>query len=194
MAVRIFIASLLSAAVMMVWGFVFWGLSGMPSEFMRPLPGGETVAAVLTENVLETGVYFHPFQPDDMANAVAMEDFRDQHRRGPIFFLAYVRQGSEPMPPSMYLFGYLQMFAVSLVAAILLALAAPRLSNFLARWLFVALVGVLVAVVNLSDAIWFHHPWSFRMMLAGSAAISWLLAGLPLAAIVRAAASDAEPL
>ena len=50
MAGRVLLAALLSAVLMFVWGFVFWGVLNIGGNLMQPLPEELDVLAVLRKS------------------------------------------------------------------------------------------------------------------------------------------------
>ena len=179
---RIVLAAFLAAVVMMLWGSFFWMMSGIPDRFMSAVPSAPDVASHLKEKVSVTGVYFYPwFEGDDEA---AIQATIEQHQQGPIFQLVYRAQGLDPMSPRVYLMGFAQYFALALLAAVILTVASPQLTTFSSRYQIIVLIALFVAIIDLTESIWFHHPLGYRLMLAGSNLASWLLAGLVLVAMI----------
>jgi hypothetical protein len=75
----------------------------------------------------------------------------------------------------------------TLIAGILLAAAAPTLRSYIGRVFFVFLLGVFGALAfDLSYGIWFYHPWEFPILMAGFHTAGWLLAGIVMAAVIKA--------
>ena len=60
---RIFVSALLSAVVLMAWGFGFWGLLPFADMVIRPLPDGDMIVLDMKQTFTESGVYYHPMPP-----------------------------------------------------------------------------------------------------------------------------------
>jgi hypothetical protein len=154
---------------------------------MKPVPNEEAVTGALKTNLPESGVYFAPF-PGQAATPEAQEAAVKRLHEGPLVEVIYRKSGVDAMSPSYFAAGYAHLALSALLAAVLLSLAAPALRSYLARVGFAALLGCFAAfTLNLSDIIWFHHPWQFPVMMAAFNASGWLLAALVLGAIVRPA-------
>ena len=174
----LFLGAVLAAVVLFVWGFVVWGL--MPVDPFPRIADEAAVSAVLLERLPETGYYLLPGDDSDM------DAFVQRHRGGPIAMIAFRREGTNPMAPSVFLLGLLHMLASTLLLGLVLRAAAPRLRTHGALAAFVALVGVFVGVwAHLAEPIWWHQPWSFHLLAAAHDVIGLALAGLVLARFVR---------
>lgn len=184
---RVLIASVLATPLLMMTGFLFWGLSPLPAIVMSPLPDTE-LALEIKKKLPESGTYFYPF-PVDMTGEDTEEKqkvFAERHQAGPIFHLFYNAQGQEHMPPSTFVFGFIHYFFTALLAGSLLAYAAPKLPKYIQRVGFVLLLGLFSAVwINLSNGIWFYHPWGWCLLKFGYSLYIALFMGLVLAAIIR---------
>lgn len=185
--VRIAIGAVISGVVLMVWGFVFWTVLPWTKCMTRPLPEGEKTAKVLTESIDESGMYFYPM-PDEatMSDEDAMNSFLEQHKKGPLVQVIFRKEGLQPMDPAILGMGFAHFIVASILAGVLLTLALPGLQSYLARVLFVFLLGCFATfTINLSNPIWFHHPWSFALFQTSFDLVCWLLAGLVLGAVIK---------
>ena len=181
--VRIVLGAVLAAAALFVWGALFWMVLPFGDWVLKPLPNDEAVTKALNDNLPANGVYIFPGW-DQASGPEALEAAMAKHRRGPIGQIIYAREGAEPMAPGTFLAGYLQMLASALLAAVLLRAAAP--ASFLARVAFAAALGLFAVVtVDVSNVIWFRHPWSMVALNGAYNLGGWLLAGLVLGAFVR---------
>jgi hypothetical protein len=170
--------AVLAAVVLFVWGFLVWGL--MPVNPFIPIPDEAAVSAALLEQLPATGHYLLPGDDSDM------DAFVQRHREGPLAMITFRREGTNPMAPSVFLFGYLHMLASTLLLGLALRTAAPALRRYGARVAFVALVGLFVGVwAHLGEPIWWHQPWGFHLLSAAYDVIGLVLAGLVLARFVR---------
>jgi hypothetical protein len=189
MLFRLILGAFLSAMVLMVWGAVFWVATPVPYEVMKKHPQQDALARMLKEQNLESGTYFIPFPDKEVVRGgdmKAMQELDDKMQEGPLIQLTYRKEGVNPSSPVWYALGFGHFFVSALLVGGLLVTALPGLRSYVARWLFVSLVGIFAAVaIHLSFPIWFHHPWGFALMEAGFAAVGWLLAGAVMAAVVR---------
>jgi hypothetical protein len=187
--IRLLVGALVSAAVLFAWGFVFWFVSGVMYQFMRPVADEDAAKQALQQLIPESGTYLIPF-PDRAAvsgsDAGKAADLLNRYLQGPVVEINYRKEGVTPNDPQQFVAGGCQFLAASLVASVLLVLAQPGLQRYLARVLFVTLLGVFASVaVKFSDPIWFHHPWPTALYESGYVVVGWLLAGLAMGLVIK---------
>ncbi len=172
---KFLLAPLLAALAMFFWGFVFWALLPFPYSTVKTAP--DAAIAALQATFPESGTYLipSPHTPDEALIA-------EQAKRGPSATIHLVKEGMDPMPPSMLLTGYLHELVSCLLLAFLMHKAAPSFKGYWGRVQFSVGVGLLIAIFgNLSDPIWWHHPWGLHLVTALYTTVAWLVAGLVLA-------------
>ena len=70
--------------------------------------------------------------------------------------------------------------------ALLLKIALPALGGYLARVIFLSLLGITAALYsNFSMPVWWHHPWTFYLLSFVYDVGAWVAAALVLAAFVK---------
>jgi hypothetical protein len=182
MNVRFVLGTLLGAVVLFAWGFVYHAALPFGQEVMGAVP--DDVAAA-TAALGKSGIYYYPFMDQaSTGDAAAEEAWAAQHRRGPLLFITYRAEGADPMAPRMFVQAFLHFWLSTVLAGLLLALAAP--ATYGGRALFLFLTGLFAAIaVGLSPAIWWYQPWSFTLYLAIFPASGWLLAAPAMAAVIR---------
>jgi hypothetical protein len=191
--VRVIVASLLAAVVLFVWGAVWWMALPFADWAMRPVPNEEAVIAALKTSLPESGTYFSPYRDQ---NATPEQDaaLMERHRQGPLAQVIYLKDGMDPKAPAAFAVGFVQILLSTLVAGVLLRLAAPALRSYLERAGFVVLLALFAVVaLNLADIIWFHYPWAYPVMRSGFVLSGWVLAALVLGAVVRPARVVSAP-
>ena len=182
---RIVVASLISAVLVFMWGFVFWVLSGMSMQLMSPLPTEPDVTAALRSKRTPSGMYVYP-APADTSNEAEQERWERQHEEGPVFQIAYRAEGGPAMPPSTFAKGLGHYLVVALLTSSLLAMSLGSLPTFGRRLGFVVLVSLIAAVwANGGDAIWWFHSPAYCLGNAGYTVGAGLLMGLVTAAIIK---------
>jgi hypothetical protein len=176
---RVVFSALVSAAAMFVWGFLFWGLSGINTVALRPLPGEDAVLATLGQNLQETAVYHFPGMPG-MAPTEAQ-------RGKPAGLVIFRKEGVETNMVAFFAGGYLHFFVSALLMAGLLAVASPSLKTYGARLGFVFLGGLLIAVAgDFGLYAWWRFPLSFAAVSALGTATTWLVAAVVMAGAFNA--------
>lgn len=182
---RVLSAAVISAILIFVWGFLFWGVMGVGEKFLKPLPAELDLLAVLRGSQAESGMYVYPM-PTKMGNAEAEAEFKEKHQEGPLLQLAYHREGAPPLAPAMFAKGLALNFAVALLSACLVALVAPSLPTFGRRLGFVLLLSLIVAAwTNVGDVVWWFHSPQYCLGNMAYTLVAGLLMGLVIATIVR---------
>ena len=185
--VRVVIAVVLSAVVQMIWGFLFWAVLPFSQTIVQELPDEGRVMAALQETVMESGHYFAP-HPSRAKSSAGEEAFLKEHRRGPLVEIVYQKDGVDPMDARYLGVGFGHYLVSSLLMALLLVCALPRLETYLARVGFIVLVAVFAVVAtHLGNPVWFHHPWTFSLVKSLYGVVGWTLAALVMGAVIRPA-------
>lgn len=188
MLLRLLLGALLSAVVLMLWGFVYWVVLAAPGGALRAAPEDAYLGETLRRALPESGTYYFPapLHAPGADPEAAMEAFRRRNLAGPTGMVMIRREGSDPMSPRILLLGFGHFFGSSLLAGLLMVLVMPALDTYLHRLVFVIGLGVFAAVaIRLSDPIWWRLPWGHPVYTALYNVIGWALAGLVLAAVVH---------
>ncbi len=181
---RFVLGSILSAVVLFLWGYLYWGILPISKQVIQAMPAGDDVSAVLQEKVGKTGVYYLPGLPSDESNTAAMEAFVAKHEAGPVAMLFYRQQGATPMSPRTLAAGFVHSLLVTVIAGILLIAAAP--STYPNRVLLIVWAGIFCTVwVHISQVVWYYYPWNFCFLYMVYHVVGALLVGLIMAAFVK---------
>lgn len=182
---RVLLAAFLSAVLMFMWGFVFWGMLNVGGKIMQPLPAELDVLASLRQAGTASGMYVYPM-PAAMDDQAGSEAFEAKHTEGPILQMAYQAEGGPPMPPARFAQGLAHYFAVALLTSWLLAMAAQSLPSYGSRVMFVLLLSLVAAVWStVGDAIWWFHSPAYCLGNMAYLMGAGLVMALVTAAIVR---------
>lgn len=184
---RPLIAAIAGALIVFVWGAISWMALDYHWNVVGPLPSDAAVTQALKAADLKTGVYFVPCPPHTSPTDEQMRAFEEQHRVGPVYQIHYRAEGSEPMPPMMFVKGLTINFVAAYIAALIAQLAANAGAGFLRRGFTVALLGVfgaLVGPVYLGN--WDRWPENYTTVLAIDTVVGWVFAGIAIALITRA--------
>ncbi len=172
---------ILASVLMFVWGFVYWGISPVPGWVLKTLPNPDALVPALQQAIPASGVYLLPVGPD-----AGEPDEAAQQRflQGPIATLIYSKEGSEMMPPSVMVKGYLHMLVSAVIGALILMASGRR--EFFGRFMICFWIGVLVAIwPEVSRVIWFHFPWNYCLLYMVYHFTSCLIMGMVLGYFVR---------
>jgi len=176
---RIVGSALLGLVVLFVWAFVVNGILGFTLRMeMKPVSNEPEVYRVLKENVVSPGAY--------MVNPALTPE--GQFPGGePVFSLRFSGMGHEAAGRMVFV-GPAILLVALLLAAGLLAMASPRvLCRYPLKVLFLAVLGLLLAVfANLTKIGIGGYPVHTALLLAARDFVSWTLAGLVMAWPLRA--------
>lgn len=174
---RIFVASLVTAIVLFVFGFVWWGLL-MPVVRPASVIADQELVEAMSSSLNESALYFYPDYAEEPGDS-----------SGPMAILFFNRE--MPSMAKMMGMGFGHMFVSALLVSLFVSYL--RLRSFAGRLTFVFSLGLFVAVwADVGNMIWWRHPTLWTAFHFGYDVLSWLLAGVMIAAIVRPWPGSAE--
>ncbi len=177
---RALIGIVLAAVVMFVWGFLFWTVLPFSKAILRNAPDEGALAQALSQELKEPGVYVLP----GMIAGQSEAEYASRSKAGPLAWVIFRREGTDPMRPATFLAGFVHMLVSVSLLAWLLKLAGP--GGYAGRF-GLAFVASLAGAVfsNLGKPIWWIQPWDFHVLNFAYDITSWVLAALVLAHFVR---------
>jgi len=189
---RILLATIVGAAVLFGWGFLFWGVLPLGKYSMEEEPfGSEAMVKKIAETLPTSGVYFIPHPVDPAETEEQKERYQTRHRQGPLVRVFFNKRGAEPMAPRIFALGAAHYAGISLLCAVLLSMAAPAIPNYTRRVFFVFLLGAVAAVwLGLNEAIWFYHPLKYELYQLGYVLAGGLVLGVVHAATIKPPAGE----
>jgi hypothetical protein len=182
--VRLLLGALVAAVVMFGWGFFYWTMLAHRVDVLKPFEQDREAELflALSKAANESGMYMHPYQregEDDEVVAKRMED-------GPVVMVSYGGGITTPMWQTLAA-GFVHMLAVCFLAGALLKMVAWAHWSYLTRTGFVLIVGLVGALlIDASWIVWWHQDIKFHLFNAGFHVGAMLLAGLALAAFIKA--------
>ena len=166
-------APLLAALAMFFWGFVYYGLSGIPYKVLGTV--GD-IGPELTKLFPADGTYILP-DPRGTPEAIS-----EQMKRGQFATVHIKKSGVPEMDPAVMGKGFALEFVTCLLLAFMVNKAAPSFQGFGGRVLFSLTVGVLLTLfANGGQAIWWHQDWGWHGMTMLHDGVAFLLAGVVIA-------------
>ena len=183
---RLITGGIVGGITLFMWGFVSWVILTWHFDTVRHDSGVMAVVEDIEDNLQETGVYYFPPMTTMRPDETEMEAYTELHKNSPSGMIFYNAQHLDPMSPSRLFVGFLADVGAALFATLLLIVALPSLPKYWGRVVYVAALGVFaIFAIRMVDGAFFNLPirWTVNMIL--DTAISWMLAGLVLAAIVR---------
>ena len=176
---KILVAGFLGGVLLVVWTFVANTYFGFYSRvYLKRGPNERAVYTVLNDNLAAPGRYI--FNP-------ALTPEGTFPLRDPVFAVMYSGIGHEAAGREMYT-RLAFFFVISWIAAAMLALASSRvLCSYPRRVLFVAAIGLLMALYSdFPQSGIAGFPLHDGLLLAAYSVLTWLLLGLLLAWRIRA--------
>ena len=183
---RLITGGIVGGITLFMWGFVSWVVLTWHFDTVRHDSSVMAVVEDIEDNLQETGVYYFPPMTTMRPDETEMEAYTELHKNSPSGMIFYNAEHLDPMSPSRLFVGFLVDVGAALFATLLLIVALPSLPKYWGRVVYVAALGVFaIFAIRMVDGVFFNLPirWTMNMIL--DTAISWMLAGLVLAAIVR---------
>jgi hypothetical protein len=195
MTKQILLGGIVGGIVVFLAGFAWHMVPSLGEAGVKMLPNEDLAVTALRTTNNEPGFYMFPGMdtsaPKEKQQA-ATEKYMEKYRQGPTGILIYRQGGTEfsfaKLLVNQFLFGLVAAFFVSW----LLALAAGSLPSYGQRVLFVAVVALVGALyIDLPYVNWYGFPVNYTISHAGGVVVSWAVAGLALAAIIKRPAGAA---
>ncbi len=152
------LAPALAALAMFFWGFLYWGVLDFPYKSLGTVADESATALALGKLFPATGAYLLPSPKSGEAKV------EELMKRGPFAQVFIVKEGMPPMDPAVLIKGYIHMFVLALLLTVMLCGGLQKaFETWRCRVRFCAGIGVLVAICDLGNAIWWHHPWGWTL-------------------------------
>jgi hypothetical protein len=190
MGKRILLGSLVGSVVVFVVSAA-WHMTPTLGEIgVKALPAEDTVRAGLRASLHDPGLYFFP--APDMSVGRTKEQMKadeaaylEKYRSGPSGILVYQPGGEALSFGKLMVYQFLFGLAGSFVIAWILALTAGS-TTFGSRACLVLLIALFGGIVySLPEWNWYGYPASYTIASIAGMLVSWGIAGLAMAAIVK---------
>jgi hypothetical protein len=185
-----FLAAVLGGIAFFLWSFVAHMLTGLGETGIQEIPNEQAVVSSIKANLPGPGLYFFPGWglPPDASHSQKMQAMRSdavqaKMKAGPSGIMVYKTGSAEMMPRQLMI----ELFTniVQIFLAILL-LGQTRIVNFVGRWRFITIAGLLAAIsTNISYWNWYGFPGNYTLAYIATIAVGFVFAGLVAAAIVK---------
>ena len=190
MTKRILLAGLLGGIAMFVWTSLAHTVLPLGEAGVQEIPNEQAVLSALRSSLGDaSGLYFFPgmgLGPDAtmQQKQAAAPQYAQKVAASPSGILVYHPPGAEALTPRRLVTEFLTEVVESLLVVILLA--QTRLAGFGARLGFVALAGVMGAVVtNISYWNWYGFPVTYTASYMTIEIVGFACIGLVAAAVMR---------
>ena len=189
---RLLVGGIVGGITLFTWGFVSWVVLTWHFDTIRHDSGVTAVVEDIEDHLEETGVYYFPPLSTMRPDKAEMEAYTELHQGGPSGMIFYTAEHLSPMPPARLFLGFMIDIGAAMFATLLLIVALPSLPKYWGRVVFVTALGVFaILAVRMVDGVFLNLPIRWTMNQTLDTAISWLLVGLVLAAVVRPAKENA---
>ena len=169
---RFVLAPFLAALAMFFWGFIYYGLSGIP---YKALGTAGDVGPALGQLFPADGTYI---LPDPRSSPEVMTE---QMNRGQLAMVHIRKSGVMAMDGAVMAKGFALEFVSCLLLALLLHKAYGMQDACINRFCFSVLTGVLVTLfANGGQAIWWQQDWGWHLMTMLHDIVCFALAGAVL--------------
>jgi hypothetical protein len=200
MTVKVLVGGLLAGILAFCWGAVAHMVFQLGDSAIRDLPDEEQFVTDLSAKVTESGVYFFPGPGEAKEGETADEKaqrekaWEEKYKEVPAGFLFLTVAPGAPMSPTMLIIQFLLDLGLGLIAAYMLARAAPQIPSYLERALYVSLLGIFASLaVLLPHWNWYGFGAEFTLGGVVEQLVKSALMGLLLALIIRGPQERAAP-
>jgi hypothetical protein len=184
------LAAILGGLAFFAWSSVAHMFTGMGTVGLREIPNEQTIVANMKTNLPGSGFYIFPgwgLPPDATQSqkmaAMQSADLQAKINSGPTGILIYNAAGGGVTPGKLMI--ELGTNIVQVLLAVLL-LGQTRIVNFVGRWRFVTIVGVVSTIsTNISYWNWYGFPANYTLAYMCVTAMGFVFAGLVVAAMVK---------
>ncbi len=184
---KIALAGLLGGVVLYVWSFLAWFVLPLHATSMRGVNNEDTLRAMLRSSLTEKGVYAIPYPAGGGSDKAAMEAYQQKVREGPNGMIVYDPNGTDPMMTAQMVIGFFIDVLAAAIAAWFLSRSTAAAGSYFARIVYCGMLGVFVSVFShLVMWNWMGFPGLFTRDLIVDTIISWILAGVAIAAVIKA--------
>lgn len=186
MAKQIALGGIVGAGVVFLVSLIFHMVTNLGETGIKMLPNEDSVLSTMRSSIPESGLYVFPgadmsAQKDPAAQAAYMA----KYKTGPTGILALTTGGTDLSFPKLLLNQFLFGLVAALLVSWILAMTASA-TTYGSRVLIVFLAALFGGFVyTLPYWNWYGFPPAYILGEIGTWAVSWLVAGLAIAAIVK---------
>ena len=155
---KISIGILVTAIVLLVFGFLYWAVNPLPNETLNTVPDPDAAASAVSEQFPETGMY--SFMRSGISATVTVN-----------------HEASLEVDPLVMVYGFIHYLLIAMVLAVVLQSGAP-LTAHIRRAFILGLAAVIV--VEGSDIIWWGYTWGWKLWGAAYHVLVFVIGALVL--------------
>ncbi len=194
MGKKILLGTILGAVVVFLMSSIFHMATHLGEVGVQALPNEEGVLAAMRSSIHEPGFYFFP-EPN-MAPGRSKEQMQAdsaaylaKYKEGPTGILIYSPGGVELQFGKLLVYQFLFGLAGSFLASWILGVTAGA-TSYGTRALIVVAAALFGGIVyTLPYWNWYRFPTNYIIAEIGTMVVSWAVAGLAMAAVVKKSAA-----
>ncbi len=188
---KVFLGGLVGGIILFLWSFLAWVILPLHSPTLHEIPNEDAVISALNLALPAHAVYTFPHNPGTSAGEAAQNAWAEKVKRGPGGMIIYSPSGADPMMAGQMVGGVIIDILSALIVAWLLTRSTALTASYLSRVAFCGMFAIFAAFFDyLTMWNWMGFPADFTTALIVDGLIAWLLAGLAIAAIVKAPAAQ----
>ena len=190
---QIIIGGLLGGITFFFWGFISWAVLDWHSGTVKSEEGINAVVENIDQHLPETGAYYFPPMSIVHQENSDWEAYDEIHKSGPSGMIFYNAEHHSVMSGSRLLLGFFVDVGAAMFASLLLIVALPSLPRYWGRMVYVTSLGVFsILSIRMIDGVFHHLPSRWTLGVSIDNAISWILVGFVLAALIRPKANKTD--
>lgn len=183
MGKKVFLGAIVGAIVAFVWSFISWMVLPWHEWTFQSFRNEEFIGWVIKENTKKDGVYIIPKVCDEKSSFNSKE-LKGKSSEGPFVYAQIKRKGIDYSRSKYHIIAFLTQFIGATLIGILLLQASSL--KYGGRLSFITLVGVIIGVLgHVPNWNWFGGGTLFLLVTLADLTITWFLAGLLMAAIIK---------
>ena len=187
MVKRVLLGGILGGILVFNWGYVAHMVLPLGEMACHQIPDEAAVISTVRTTIKEPGFYLFPgIETSKHPSESEMQAWQEKAKQGPVGVLIVRPQGGEGMTPLTL--G--TEFGTNIVSALLAALVLSQVRAGASYWTRVGLVTLMGLFAFVTVIVpywnWYSFPADFVTSEVIEHTVGWLLAGLVMAAIVRA--------
>lgn len=175
----------LGGLTLFIWGAVSWMILPLNEASIQALPQEQLISDTLKTVVKTPGVYLFPSGKTPDGQMGDRNEWAEKYKMGPIGFLVYSPNGTEPMSPRKFAIGLVLNLLISAVAFILLSLSRDRVRGVMGRAGVVLVLGLGAWLsVHASYWNWFNFPFGYTLTTLFDTVVAFTLLGIVISKFV----------
>jgi hypothetical protein len=181
------LGAIAGGVILFIWTFLAWTALPLHGPTLHQIGNEEEVIAALRSHLDKKAVYLFPGSPGAGADKAAQDAWEEKVRRGPNGYIIYDPAGADPFMPMQMLYGLILDILSAWVVCWFLARSVALNASYTGRVAYCAMFGLFSALfTNLMAWNWMSVAVDYTSAMIIDAIVGWILAGLGIAAIVKA--------